>query len=220
MPKSNTSQDFTETHHALLFGWIAKAVVGGVGEPLGEAVVRKAVRQYGQERGRRMALRAKANGHALTMANYLAYGEWKYSPGQAQGKMRIVEKRPDAKVRMEKCPWYEAWQKNDLTAYARFYCHEVDKALVSGFNPDLYVEVNGTRPDGADICRFVFHGANLTTVNNLLLTYRKKVRPGTSAVISGPGATSCASCQLNPVFWQTAYMMLSSKASPDSSPRM
>ncbi len=183
MTPSKAPQDFTETHHALLFGWIAKAVVAEAGEQIGEAVVRKAIRQYGHERGHRMALRAKANGHPLNMANYLAYGEWMYSPGAAQGKMTMVAKKPDAKVRVDRCPWYEAWQANDLTAYARFYCHEIDKALVAGFNPDLYVAVNGTRPDGAEVCKFVFHETNLGFFNNLLQGYKKRFRPGKSAVM-------------------------------------
>jgi len=71
MSQQNIRQRFTETHHALLFGWLSKAVVEEVGEQKGKVVVRKAIRKYGEEQGSRMALRAKASGQALDMANWV-----------------------------------------------------------------------------------------------------------------------------------------------------
>jgi hypothetical protein len=182
MPDQPMQNGFTETHHALLFGLMAKAIMEQAGEHQGEAVLRKAVQQYGHERGRRMALRANANRHPLNMANYIAYSEWKSSPGN-QHEMQMVEKAPDARVHIHKCPWYQAWKENDLIPYARFYCLEVDRALAHGFNPDLQLDVNGTLPNGAEACEFVYHGANLTPMNYLLLAYKKSVKPGKSAVM-------------------------------------
>lgn len=174
---------FTETHHALLFGWIARAVMEQVGEGKGETVLRKAVQQYGNERGRRMALRASANRHPLTMANYLAYSEWRSTPGNAHD-MQIIEKTPDARVQVRKCPWYGAWKENGLIPYGRIYCLEIDKALAQGFNPDLHLDVNATQPNGADHCEFVYHGASFSLPNYLLLAYKKAIHPGKSVVMS------------------------------------
>lgn len=173
---------FTETQHALLFGWLAKAIIGEVGAQTGEVVLRKAIHQYGNERGQRMAMRAKANHHALNMANYLIYSEWKASPGHPH-EMQIVEKAPNLKTHIHKCPWHKAWQENDLLSYARFYCLEIDRALVQGFNPDLYLEVNGTLTNGADRCEFVYRGANLKPFNYLMMVYKKLVKPAKSAVM-------------------------------------
>jgi len=183
MPNHTMQNGFTELHHALLFGWMAKAIMEKAGEYKGEAVIRKAVQQYGHERGRRMALRANANRHPLNMANFIAYGEWKSSPGN-QHEMQMVEKAPDARVHIFKCPWNQAWKENNLLPYARFYCLDIDRALAYGFNPDLQLDVNGTLPNGADHCEFVYHGANLTPMNYLLLAYKKAVKPGKSAVMS------------------------------------
>jgi len=174
--------DFTETHHALLFGWIAKAVIEQIGEARGEAALRKAVQQYGNERGHRMALRASANREPLTMANYLAYGEWRSTPGNAHD-VQVIEKKPDARVQMRKCPWYGAWKENGLVPYGRLYCLEIDKALVQGFNPGLRLDVNATQPDGADCCEFVYHGATFSLPSYLLLAYKKAIYPGKSAVM-------------------------------------
>jgi hypothetical protein len=182
MPELDPQNDFTEVHHALLFGWIAKAIIIQAGEQKGEVVIRKVVQQYGRQRGRRMALRAIANRHPLNMANYIAYSEWKPTPGN-QHIMKILDKVPDLSTHIHKCPWYQAWKENDLIPYARFYCLEVDQALVHGFNPDLQLAVNGTLPNGADHCEFIYHGANLTPINTLMLAYKKAIRPGKSAAM-------------------------------------
>ena len=76
MSSGEDGVQFTETDHAMLFGWMARAVIQRVGEEKGEVVVRQAVRRYGEQRGRRMALRAEANGHPRSMTNYIVYGEW------------------------------------------------------------------------------------------------------------------------------------------------
>ena len=75
MPKTYEGNIFTAQHHALLFTSISREVINNIGEKNGEKLIRKAVRKYGQQRGKRMALRAKKNGHDLTVANYFAYGE-------------------------------------------------------------------------------------------------------------------------------------------------
>ncbi len=182
MPDQPIQNGLTETHHALLFGWMAKAIMAQACEHKGEAVIRKAVQQYGHERGKRMALRAIADWHPFTMANYLAYSEWKSSPGN-QHEMKMVEKAPDARIHIHKCPWHQAWKENDLIPYARFYCLEIDQALAHGFNPDIQLDVNGTLPNGADHCEFVYHGANLTPLNYLRLAYKKFIKPGKSVVM-------------------------------------
>ena len=62
-------------HHALLFSCIAKAAIDRLGERGKEAVVRGVV-AYGEQRGRRMARRAEADGVKIDAKAYLLYGEW------------------------------------------------------------------------------------------------------------------------------------------------
>lgn len=172
---------FTETHHALLFGWLAQAVIARVGQEQGEGIVRDAVRRYGEERGRRMALRAQLNGHALTPASYLAYGEWSASPGSAS--MEVIAKAPDLIDRVHRCAWHSAWEAEGLMRYGRLYCMEIDRALMRGFNPELVLEVNGTLSDSAPYCEFVFRGARLSGLRLVQYLYRKRFRPGKAAVM-------------------------------------
>ena len=43
--------------------------------------------------------------------------------------------------------------------YGKYYCQEVDEALVRGFNPDLIVDVKGTRTNGSRACQIIYRGA-------------------------------------------------------------
>ena len=172
---------FTPTHHAMLFAWLSRAMIERAGEEQGARIVRQAVRRYGEQRGRRMALRARANGHPLTMANYVAYGEWE--GGKDEAEQEVVERAPDTRVLIHRCPWNSAWAENDLTPYGRLYCLEVDKALVRGFNPDLWLDVKSTLPNEGTSCEFVYHDANLSFFNYLRLAYKRAVRPGKKAIM-------------------------------------
>ena len=182
MSKEEIRQSLTPTHHALLFGWIARAVVQRAGEKKGEEVVRKATRRYGEQRGKRMALRAQANGHALTMTHYFAYGEW--TAPRTKGSQTMLEKKPHARARVHECAWHATWQAEDLMSFGRLYCLEIDEALVRGFNPKLKLDVNSTQATGGEHCEFVFHDANLNTWNLLTLAYKKAFKPGKRAFMS------------------------------------
>ncbi|WP_432403527.1 L-2-amino-thiazoline-4-carboxylic acid hydrolase [Wukongibacter sp. M2B1] len=172
---------FTATHHALLFAWISRAVVQAVGEKDGERIVRKGVVKYALQRGKRMALRAKANGHELTMDNYIAYVEWKSQKGEMEQK--ILARNPHARINVFRCPWHTAWKENDLMSYGRYFCIEVDKALVKGFNEELQIDINGTQPNDAKFCDLIFKDANLTPCNMMKLIYKKVINPGKNAIM-------------------------------------
>ena len=180
MSKKNQQNSFTETHHALLFAWIARAVIERSGEQRGETIIRKAIRQYGEQRGRRMALRAQANHHPCNMLNYWAYSEYRPTPGEFE--LKIIERVPHARAYTPKCPWYATWKDNNLLAFGRLYCLEIDPALVRGFNPALHMDVITSLTNGGTRCEFVYNDANLTFPNYLLIQYRRTISPGAKAV--------------------------------------
>jgi len=154
-----SAETLTATHHAMLFAYLAREAVARAGKAEGERIVRLAVRRYGEERGRRMALRAVADGLPLTMTTYLAYGEWRASADSMSRE--VLSTAPDAHTLVYLCPWHEAWIGADLVTYGRLYCLEIDEALVRGFNPSLVIDVKGSRPNGADCCDFVYHDGDL-----------------------------------------------------------
>ena len=181
MAREGMSQPLTETHHALLFGWLSKNVIEEVGEQRGKAVISKAVRKYGEQRGKRMALRARAAGQTLDVAGFLAYAEYRAVTGKLKSK--VVERSANFSLEASNCPWYDAWKENGLLPYGRLYCLDVDAAILHGFNADLRMDVEATLSNGAEKCRLVYHEANLTLFRYLLLGYRRAVRPGKTVVM-------------------------------------
>jgi hypothetical protein len=165
----------------MLFAWLCGAVIQQVGEDRGTEVMRSAVRRYGEERGQRMAVRARANGHALTMANYMAYGEWQ--AGREEMRQKIVARTPDAIVHVVDCPWCQAWHINRTIRCGRLYCLEVDEAVLRGFNPQLRLYLNWCLAYGDRQCEFVFRDANLTLPKLLSLAYKKAIKPGKAALL-------------------------------------
>ncbi len=159
MTSNERPTEFTPTHHALLFAWLARAVAQREGEARGEAIVRRGVRRYGEQRGHRMALRAEADGWPLDMNAYRAYGEWRAPEGSTSAE--LVREAPDPVQHVLECPWHRAWQDEALMPYGRLYCLEVDHALARGFGPDIRLGVNSIKSSGDDCCEFVYHGADL-----------------------------------------------------------
>jgi hypothetical protein len=172
---------FTAAHHAVLFALLSRSAVTHLGIENGEKVIRQAVRRYGEQRGRRMALRAQRDGEQLSMLNYMAYGEWRVEPGEsAQRSAEIV---PHVRSFVDRCPWNQAWVESDLLQYGRLYCLEIDQALVRGFNPALRLDVLSTLSNDGHPCEFVFYGANLTPENSALLDQKKSANQQNGAVL-------------------------------------
>jgi hypothetical protein len=148
----------------MLFAWISREVIQRAGEETGTTVIRQAVRRYGEQRGRRMALRAQADGRPLSMASYLAYGEWAVGPGEMEVSASTSEGTGggDRTTRVYECPWHTAWTENDLLAYGRLYCLDIDEALVRGFNPALKIDVQRTRPYDGDYCEHTYRDVGET----------------------------------------------------------
>ena len=102
-----------------------------------------------------MAVRAEAAGDELSMANFMAYGEWQAAPGESE--QTIVQEEGQVRMAVHKCPWHTAWESEGLNPYGRFYCLEIDTSLVVGYNPDLKLDVLCTQTNDGEDCVFVFN---------------------------------------------------------------
>jgi hypothetical protein len=165
---------FSESSHAVLFALIARQVFTRYGAEKGLPALRKAIRRYGEQRGRRMALRATANGDELNMTNYMVYGEWSYVTDG--GQMERIEDHKDIRMTVQRCPWADAWTEAGLLAYGRYYCQEIDAALLRGFNPDLLIEVKKTLSNDGVPCEFIYRQAVLEPGKTLAAISEKSAR--------------------------------------------
>lgn len=115
----------------------------------------RCVQQYGEERGRRMAMRALRMGYELNFNAYQACGEW-MSTRPELSDSRAAEPVPGmSHTRNYHCLWCERFRERDASDVGRIYCSEIDRSIVRGFNPDMHFELRGFAHDG-DCCDFVF----------------------------------------------------------------
>lgn len=145
------------SHHAMLFAFLAKETIDTFGEE-GKKAVSAGVERYGEQRGRRMALRTLADGNELNVENYLVYGEWEAFPGQMD--LRFPAYEPEVRMQNYRCPWHTEWSQRGLLDYGYFYCKDVDAALARGYN-NLCLELKGNRILGDPCCDFVFKGCGI-----------------------------------------------------------
>ena len=164
-------RSFGVEHHAMLFAWIAREAVERFGEA-GEEAVLQGVRAYGEQRGRRMALRAGADGHPNDLVGYLIYGELNF--GEAENEFVIVQKRPYLRVEAHRCSWHATWSRRGVLAYGRLYCREIDTAIMRGYNPDFDFGVTGTLTGGAPCCTFHYRSQGLGLWNALRYAIGKR----------------------------------------------
>lgn len=140
------------SHHAMLFAFLAKQTIDTFGEE-GKKAVTAGVIRYGEQRGRRMALRTLADGGELNVENYLVYGEWEAFPGQMD--LRFPEYQPEVRMQNYRCPWHTEWNKRGLLEYGRYYCKDVDAALARGYN-GMALNLLANRTLGDECCDFIF----------------------------------------------------------------
>jgi hypothetical protein len=158
-------------HHATLFALLAKHTIDTFGER-GKQVIIASVYKYGNERGKRMAKRAIANGDKLDLVNSQAYGEWKPEPNEME--KGVICNEPTLVTGTTKCPWCDNWEKHHLLEYGKYYCINIDEAVFNGFCSDYHVEVIKTLSWGADSCEFDWKSPMDAEDRNRLL-YKKEV---------------------------------------------
>ncbi len=140
------------SHHAMLFVYVAKEIIDGFGER-GRDVIVRAVRRYGRQRGRRMAMRARIDQNPCNALYYDMYGEWECFPGQVECTPGIGGE--GFSLHYNRCPWYTEWRHFDMMEYGRYYCDYVDAAIMEGFGLTSG-SLTGSRADGDLTCDLTF----------------------------------------------------------------
>ena len=140
------------SHHAMLFAYVTREAVAAFGSR-GEAVIIRAVRRYGLQRGRRMAMRAKRDGVPVDGMIYDLYGEWACFPGQVECSQSVCD--GIYILHYLRCPWHTEWKRFGMLEYGKCYCGHVDEAIIAGLELDNSALV-GSRLDGCLTCDLKF----------------------------------------------------------------
>lgn len=146
---------FDEAVHTEIVIAFYRAMQKNLPEEQLKPVFLKCVQQYGEERGRRMAMRALQMGYRLDFNAYQACGEW------ASTRPELSDSRPGDPIpgmshsRNYHCLWCETFRARDAADVGMIYCSEIDRSIVRGFNPDMHFELRQYAHTG-ECCDFVF----------------------------------------------------------------
>lgn len=144
---------WNEYQHAWIVSEYYKLLVEEWGE-VGKQAFIQAANTYGEQRGKRMAMRAIRDGKPLNFESYFAYGEYMSTAEFFNVEMWCDEGVVNEKV--TKCPWNSIFAKRGMLECGAVYCKEIDKAIVRGFSPDLLMKTESTQHFGP-CCRFYFY---------------------------------------------------------------
>ncbi|MCR4778765.1 MAG: L-2-amino-thiazoline-4-carboxylic acid hydrolase [Lachnospiraceae bacterium] len=110
-----------------------------------------ATRYYAEQRGRRMALRAIADGEPLTYETYRKYGEWVNTEeikdlGQSN-QSESISVSPDYEIHVTRCPWAAQFKEMNLPEAGVAYCSNLDPSIARGFSPEIKYSTTQTLHD-------------------------------------------------------------------------
>jgi hypothetical protein len=137
---------------AKLFADIADEVTGRFGSE-GEEAIRKAVRTFGERRGKNIAANAAADGKPNTPENYLPYYDMERS---ALFECDTVQSKNSIDQHFHVCPFAQTWLGDGTEKFGKMYCDEIDDALARGYNSDFVHTNHSHLLYGSDCCHMSF----------------------------------------------------------------
>lgn len=145
-------------------------------EKMGRETFIIATKEYGTERGSRMAKRATAHGHDLTHRMYMSHSEWERTDDELFDVQFRANDVGDLIVDTRKCPWHTIFADMDMYECGKTYCTYIDEYLVKGFNSKLDFKINTYLYD-TDCCSLSFLDADysdesLEEISKLKVDYR------------------------------------------------
>jgi len=169
--------EITERTHGHLVGEYYKVLKEDFGE-LGIRVFAEATKRYGEERGKRMALRAKKHGFKLDYFAYMSHSEWEPTSNKNFDIREEFLENGDYCTYNYSCPWNDTFKEMDLIECGLEYCKYIDKALVKGFNENLELDVDSVIHN-SDYCTFCWKQAKFDKetskrINEVKKKYREE----------------------------------------------
>ena len=121
---------------ARMFSIIARRIEERLGDEGREIMVRS-VQEFGEERGKDIARRARQKGNENDLQNYLVNNDMERS-----GLFGYENTYGEDEVRQEfdRCIFAETWMKEGQERYGRIYCENIDPSIARGYNERLVCE--------------------------------------------------------------------------------
>ncbi|HPV97242.1 MAG TPA: L-2-amino-thiazoline-4-carboxylic acid hydrolase [Spirochaetota bacterium] len=135
---------------AQLFSVVAKHVLAELGPERGEELLKKAIEEFGNERGRRIAETVRSRGKPLSLRNWIIYTD--IAPENFAARPSFPE--GDLQAKVGNCNFFNAAERWGLGEYAKIYCKYADYAILNGYNPDVTLLLEQRQWSGRDHCIF------------------------------------------------------------------
>jgi len=143
-------QQFGELY-SLLYVLMAKEFVDSFGKK-GEEALRRAIRNFGHERGRRLRKRHEAEGRPITVKTLFEHYDL---PGDSRFRRNPIELTDYTRYSETLvCPYSETWAELGLSHLGVIYCMEFHQAMWEAYIPDIIVDLPKTLTKGNEKCRF------------------------------------------------------------------
>jgi hypothetical protein len=143
-------QQFGELY-SLLYICMAKEFEDSFGKE-GEEALRRAIRNFGHQRGRRLRERHEAEGLPITVKTLFEHydlppdNRFRRNPIELTDYIRYSETLV--------CPYTEIWSDHGLSHLGVIYCMEFHQAMWEAYISDIIVELPKTLTKGNEKCRF------------------------------------------------------------------
>ena len=136
---------------ATLFSFAAKAVIEELGPEKGEALLKKAIEEFGRERGKRIAGIVKGLGKPLTLKNWFIYNDM---DPQNTNPQPIDIVNGDYLMKTGECVLFNTTREFSLSDFSQYFCKYDDQAVFEGYNPDIKLIKDYRYQTGKDHCVF------------------------------------------------------------------
>ena len=159
---------------AKMYYYLAKGLIDNFGLP-GDAAVRRAIRRFGWERGKKLRAEHLAKGLEITAFNLFTYYDL---PGDARFKRNKLQFTDETRLSETlECTFYDVWKSfPDGNKLGRIYCEEIHHQIFGAYDSAVQTNLATTLTQGDDRCRFAIYlrPANKVPEPEWVSEYRKK----------------------------------------------
>ena len=148
----NSGMENTVRNHALLYACLCQEILQAFEKEQAERIIDEATFACGHVRGRRMRRNAEALGLAADINAYMICSELRMDAGKNRSSLSAADGKTVSCVTC--CAWHRTWDEDNLLAYGKYYCRQIDAGITAGFNPDLHLEVIETMGINSNRCLF------------------------------------------------------------------
>ena len=138
----------------LMYYHLAREMIESFGDD-GEKALRRAIRNYGHERGARLRKRHEEMGLPINIKSLFTHYDLPTHPGDV--RRREILKDDELLSYILVCPYQKLWAAHGGNDIGKIYCEEFHQAMWEAYRDDIVVEIPEILTKGDEHCRFVVH---------------------------------------------------------------